>query len=85
MDCSTRSAEPRGLLDARAGARPHMQFELPRVHRWEKILSQPGKQQHYRNQAEAQKDQQESALMMQTAFQQSVVAFAETLESLLRI
>src|SRR5579872_24175 len=73
--------ETRSLLDSRPGARSHMQFELPRVHRREKILPQPWKQEHYRNQAEAKKDQQKSPLMMQTAFQQSVVAFAEALES----
>src|SRR5579863_2264284 len=73
--------ETRGLLDARPGARSNMQFELSRVHRREKILPQPRKQEHYRNQAEAKKGQQKSALMMQTPFQQSVVAFAEPLES----
>src|SRR6202035_3968338 len=66
------------------GARAYVQFELASIYRGKEILAQPWKQQQHGSQAKAEKDQQKSALMMQTAFEPSVIAFAETLKSLFK-
>ena len=56
--CINVIAQRGRLLDARAGARAHMNLELPGIDRRKEVLPQPGHQQRHRGDHENQKGNQ---------------------------
>ena len=77
-------AQRRRLFDARAGARAHVNLELPRIHRWKEVLPQKRRQQRHRPHRENHKHDQEQLRMIHAQRQKPQIADANLLERALK-
>ena len=74
--------EPGGLLDPRAGLRPHMHLDLPAIDAREEVLAEVrGKRE--REQGEADEPGDQLAAVVQAEVQQAAIGAADRLEAAL--